>query len=302
MSLFTDITALRAFAVAAAELNMRRAADALNISQPPLSRKIRNLEERVGARLFARRSYGLELTEAGREVLDIIQPLLAMQEEAQGKLDNLKKTEPCRAGFTTAFEQGIFEPVINKLKSLWGSSLTLKRSSSIQLANEVAKGHLLVAWVALPLDKPGMGNVNLAYSEPLLAAIPENWHSRGSAIELCELNGRPFFWFPASRNPYWHERMARVFRQLAFKPEYLEEPLEYEVLLARIAAGEGWALIPASFAVLQRNGIRYMGARDLPPLELGIIFSDKAGENLAKKMATTVPGNICMLGKGLPLC
>lgn len=284
MADFMDIAALRAFAVVASELNMRRAADALNISQPPLSRKIKNLEERLGVSLFIRRSYGLELTDAGKELLGIVQPLLTMQEDVQRKLDKFRKTETCVVGFTTAFEQSVYEPVITVLNSLYDKDkIIIKRAASVQLANDVIKGNIQAAWVALPINKPGLSTLKISYAEQLLAVMPEKWEQSDQDIELRKLNGKPFFWFSASRNPDWHERMSGVFRQLHFRPHYLDEPLEYEVLLARIAAGEGWALIPESFAALQRKGIIYIRAPEAPALEMGIIYNGKSGETLARK-------------------
>lgn len=76
---FLDIRLLRAFAVVAEENNISRAAQRLFISQPPLTRHIRHLEAQLGVTLFQRHSKGLILTDAGREVLEMIQPLLALQ-------------------------------------------------------------------------------------------------------------------------------------------------------------------------------------------------------------------------------
>lgn len=76
---FLDIRLLRAFAVVAEENNISRAAQRLFISQPPLTRHIRHLEAQLGVTLFQRHSKGLILTDAGKEVLEMIQPLLALQ-------------------------------------------------------------------------------------------------------------------------------------------------------------------------------------------------------------------------------
>lgn len=76
-----DIRLLRYFAVVAEENNMSRAAQRLFMSQPPLSRHIRQLEERLGVTLFVRHTKGLTLTEEGRRVLEIVGPLLEMQEK-----------------------------------------------------------------------------------------------------------------------------------------------------------------------------------------------------------------------------
>lgn len=115
--------------------------------------------------------------------------------------------------------------------------------------------------------------------------MPEKWEQSAREINPPDLNGRPFFWFPAHRNPYWHERMGKVFKTLDFRPDCIEEPLEYDVLLARVAAGEGWALVPQSFAAIRRGGVKFTKVRNVPPLEMGIIYSTKSGEELAQECA-----------------
>ncbi|MCU8664443.1 LysR family transcriptional regulator, partial [Klebsiella pneumoniae] len=89
-----DIRLLRAFAVVAEENNISRAAQRLFISQPPLTRHIRHLEAQLGVTLFQRHSKGLILTDAGREVLEMIQPLLVLQERTLAALSELAAHSP----------------------------------------------------------------------------------------------------------------------------------------------------------------------------------------------------------------
>lgn len=106
--------------------------------------------------LFIRRSNGLELTGTGREILEIMRPLLAMHEDVQGKLDAFKKTDACAIGLSTAFEQSVYGPALDAVKSARGGCVTIVRAPSLQLASGVAKGDILAAWVALPIERPSL--------------------------------------------------------------------------------------------------------------------------------------------------
>ena len=65
-----DFRHLRAFVIVAEERNFTRAAERLHISQPPLTRQIRQLEDELGMTLFLRHRTGVELTREGRALLD----------------------------------------------------------------------------------------------------------------------------------------------------------------------------------------------------------------------------------------
>lgn len=252
-----DIRLLRAFAVVAEENNISRAAQRLFISQPPLTRHIRHLEAQLGVTLFQRHSKGLILTDAGKEVLEMIQPLLALQERTLAALSELAVHSPqaLRLGVTTAFEQGIFAAVEAAL-SEHTRALHITRHASPALAQQVRKGKLDAALVALPLNTEGLHLHPLPYHEPLIAALPASAGSRQAGLTLSALNHRPLFWFKRERNPGFFDYTRRIFDRAGYAPTYVEEPAEHDVLLARIARGEGMILLPASFSAIQRQGWR----------------------------------------------
>lgn len=267
--------ALLAFATIARERNMRKAARALNITQPPLSRKIRRLEDRLGIVLFRRRSDGMELTGDGRKVLSLVHPFLGQAAELSKKLAELAKREKaCSAlGLTTAFEQAVFSPYIKLWAEEFGGSFPVTRKESPKLVKDVARGTLAAALVALPLDTRGLPVWELKHSENLLAAMPECWPGAGNdSIALRQLNGRPMFWFQRKRNPAYFDHMLALFELYGFSPVFIEEPGEHDVLLARISFGEGWALLPESFTALPRAGVRFVRLEENCSLHIRLGF------------------------------
>ncbi|AXO72304.1 LysR family transcriptional regulator [Klebsiella variicola] len=279
-----DIRLLRAFAVVAEENNISRAAQRLFISQPPLTRHIRHLEAQLGVTLFQRHSKGLILTDAGREVLEMIRPLLALQERTLAALSQLSahSPQPLRLGLTTAFEQGIFAAVESALSD-HTRTLHITRHASPALAQQVRKGKLDAALVALPLNTEGLHLHPLPYQEPLIAALPASWPEAASpALTLRALNHRPLFWFKRERNPDFFDYTRRIFDRAGYSPAYVEEPAEHDVLLARIARGEGMILLPASFSAIQRQGVVFcpVAEGDSMPLSLGVVYAPHQAESV----------------------
>ena len=266
-----DIRLLRAFAVVAEENNISRAAQRLFISQPPLTRHIRHLEAQLGVTLFQRHSKGLILTDAGREVLEMIQPLLALQERTLAALSELAANSPqaLRLGVTTAFEQGIFAAVEAAL-SEHTRALHITRHASPALAQQVRKGKLDAALVALPLNTEGLRLHPLPYHEPLIAALPASWpEAARPGLTLSALNHRPLFWFKRERNPGFFDYTRRIFDRAGYAPTYVEEPAEHDVL-------------PASFSAIQRQGVAFcpVAEGDAMPLSLGVIYPPYQAESV----------------------
>lgn len=252
-----DIRLLRYFAVVAEENNMSRAAQRLFMSQPPLSRHIRQLEERLGVTLFVRHTKGLTLTNEGLRVLEIVRPLLEQQDKTWAALSQLAPNgvQSLRLGLTTAFEQGVFAALETQLNTRV-ETLRLVRKGSPDLVRQVRRGKLDAAVVALPLEAVGLAVTPIDWHEPLIAALPAIWPEAGrEPLSLAALNLRPLFWFSRERNPAFFDATRECFQRVGYAPVCLEEPLEHDVLLARIAHGDGLSLLPASFAAIQRQGV-----------------------------------------------
>ena len=117
----------------------------------------------------------------------------------------------------------------------------------------VRRGKLDAALVALPLETSGLSVTPLGWQESMIVALPALWPEAAlSSLSLKSLSHRPLFWFKRERNPAFLITPTH-FSRAGYAPACIEEPLEHDVLLARIAQGEGLSLLPASFSAIQRR-------------------------------------------------
>lgn len=283
-----DLRQLWYFMVTAQECNLHRAAARLCISQPPLSRQIKALEELLGLTLFVRHSRGVTLTADGASVVELVRPLLQQEEQTRQTLFAVARTAGTviGVGFSTGFEQGVFTQVEALLRQHYGRRLRIVRGTSPKLLREVRRGKLKLAFVALPISAPiGAQDVRLLplpYEEPLLAVLPEQWlESQRKNVPLSAFNGRPLFWFRREANPDFFDFTKKIFTHAGFVPQCIEEPIEHDVLLARIAAGEGMGLFPTSFAAIQRAGVVFASIAEgaLLHVQLGCAFVPSPAPN-----------------------
>lgn len=283
-----DFDALYAFLVVARELNMSRAAEILNITQPPLSRKIRRLETGLGRKLFARHSRGLELTNTGLELMEAIAPFMEQADRLADVLAAMgnAKDRILNLGLTTAFEQGLFA---HFTKVLGGErEIRVCRKTSPALVRDVMKGYLQAALIALPTDTGALNRLESNYSENMRVALPASWSEAGArSLRLEQLSGKALFWFQRSANPAFYDYARVIFDSARFNPVYLLEPKEHEVLLSRIANGEGMALLPKSFALISRPGVKFLQLDGCEMrFSLGIVWKDENTQAIAEMAAS----------------
>ena len=287
-----DMRHLQYFAVVAEESSLHRAAQRLMMSQPPLSAHIKNLEERLGVALFVRHSKGVSLTDEGSRVLALVRPLLDQYEHTLGELAAVSMQEGLVLGLTTGFEHGAFRGVEARLREMYANRLSIVRNSSNPLIQDMRKGKVDASLVALPLEAPGLTVVPLPYAEARILAVPSSWpESQSRGLSLRAFTGRPLFRLSRAHNPGFYAFTQRVFTQAGFAPIGIVEPLEHDVLLARIAAGEGMGLFPLSFTAIRREGIEFVPVMEsnLLQAQLAIAAPEHKRELLDKLVAEIMP-------------
>lgn len=283
-----DSRSLALFRAVAETLGFRQAAETLHLSQPPLSRAIRELEERLGMRLFERSTQGVSLTAAGSALLPFARRearLLADAEAALARLpssrDAASALPPLRLGLTSAVEPAWFGLLAAQLRRT-DPALTVKTvsDSSPALVRLLRRGRLDAAFIALPTDAPGCAVTELERQPMVVALASAHPLARHRRLRLAELNDAPLFWFERARQPAFFDHCQRVFHVHGFLPRPLREPADHRVTLAAVARGEALALLPQSFAALRQPGLCYRALVEGDALAVGVGLatpSDRSG-------------------------
>ena len=264
-----DSRALRQFLAVAETLSFRQAAEVLHMSQPPLSRAIRQMEARLGAPLFERNTQRVVLTAAGQRLLPYARRILQLLAQAQDAVAAQQLPARLRIGVTSAVEAQWFQRVAQAMEAQ-GVEPVVSSDTSPRLVRLLARGRLDAAFIALPTHAPGL-EVDVLERQPLLAVLPASHRlARRRTVSLDDLAADPLYWFRRARQPAFFDHCRAVFERHGYAPALLEEPEDHHVLLAAVARGRGVALLPASFAAIRREGVRYKPLREGAELHVGI--------------------------------
>jgi DNA-binding transcriptional LysR family regulator len=266
-----DSVALSKFLAVAQSLSFRQAAEQLHISQPPLSRAIRELEERLGVRLFERDTQAVALTAAGRSLLPRARQIVALLLDAERAVTADNEPSVLRLGLTNAVEADWSAGLIERIRALRPQLRVVSGSdSSPKLVQLLRAKRLHAAFIALPTESSGL-DVIVLDQQPLLVAMSASHRlARRRTLQLRDLADEPIFWFERARQPAFFDHCERVFARHSFAPTRVREPIDHHVLLAEVAVGRAIALLPQSFTSLQRRGVVYRSLREGDELSVGI--------------------------------
>jgi len=253
-----DLRQFRYFLAVSEELNFGRAAARLYISQPPLSRQIRQLENQLGVELFVRTKSGVTLTRAGAALLPEVRRTLANAAKAVAVAQAAREDQSGQftVGYTTVFDRSVIPDVVEPLRQRCGGVQIITRGKhSISLVRDIKNGVMDVAFIGLHTDAKGL-TVETLLEEPMIVALPAHHplaHKRRLGFE--DLENEVMFRFERRLNPGFYDHCQALFAQNNFKPRTISEPDDHHILLGLIAEGQGIAFIPDSLRHVKRQGV-----------------------------------------------
>ena len=258
-----ELRHLRYFIAVAEELHFGRAAQALGISQPPLSQQIQALEQEIGARLFERTNRRVELSEAGRLFLAEARLVLAQVDKAAdvARRAQLGQLGELKIGFTSSapFNSSIPQAIFAFRQAFPAVHLALQEMSSKEVAEALVDESVQVG-IMRPLPLPESLVAVELFREPLVAIIrADHPLAVGSeeGLQLSALAAEPFVFFPRSYGSGLYAQLLNLAREAGFSPLITQEAGEAMTIIGLVAAGLGVTVLPASYQRMRIDGVVY---------------------------------------------
>ncbi|MDX2079984.1 MAG: LysR family transcriptional regulator [Terrimicrobiaceae bacterium] len=166
-----ELRHLRYFIAVASHGSFNRAAESLHLTQPPLSRQVKDLEEELGVTLLVRGSNSVRLTEAGDLFYEEAREVLARADDAMARMRGGTGKEFLRVGYTPSMTAGIIASVLGKFQTVAPRvRIELADPSSREINERAGKGLLdLLISPSVAVSKiPGFQWIELCRMRPVL--------------------------------------------------------------------------------------------------------------------------------------
>jgi DNA-binding transcriptional LysR family regulator len=282
---------VRGFVAVAEELHFGRAAERLQMTQPPLSRQIQKLEASIGVSLLDRNNRSVALTPAGLAFLVEARRLLSIADTAPASARRIAEGVEGRLsiGFTAMTAVAVLSHVLAEADAFLPEvDVVLNELVSDAQFEALLAGDLDLALVRLPPHHPEFDS-RLVAREPLVAAVPAD-HRLGNTtdpIDPREFEGVDMIMYAAAGASYFADLVASVLVNV--RPRSTQRLTQVHSMMSLVGAGRGAAIVPASARTFHIDGVvlRPIAGWERPVVELRAVWRrDSSNAALRRALAS----------------
>jgi DNA-binding transcriptional LysR family regulator len=295
---------LEYFVAAAEELNFTHAADRLNVSQPPFSKQIHDLEGELGINLFERHRKGVALTPAGKSFLIDARSIL---EDCKASIRKAQRINRGEIGeLAIGYMSALTHEFLGKALELWrltAPDIVVDCIEMDCLSQERAllEGRIAVG-LLVPSNRPLLEllQVRLLTKYPVKLALPKSHpYADKPEIPLSLLKEEPFIGLNRMY-PNYGDWLLKICRRFGFNPRIVKEADGAPSALAFVAAGYGLAMVSEPLQKIPAKDVIF---RDLPPedrvwMPVGAVWKPDSLTAPAASKFIDVLAQVCGDGNG----
>jgi DNA-binding transcriptional LysR family regulator len=259
MSTTVELHELRAFAALARALNFRVAAAGLFITQPALTRKIKNLEDKLGGPLFARDRRGVSLLPSARTLLDGCSRLFVDLEAILVETQRTMRGEAgsLRIGFGSATISRVLHRVVAAFRKKHPKvELMMRDMSSTAQVQALLDGQIDIGFVRLPVREPRLRSMRVTSDGVVLAVpkVPELDHIRS----LKDAADAPFILIAAEQSRSFHDHSRALCAAAGFEPRVVQYAYEFVTMVNLSGVGLGVSMVAQSARLASISNVRWV--------------------------------------------
>ncbi|GAA0956500.1 LysR substrate-binding domain-containing protein [Kribbella koreensis] len=278
---------LRGFVAVAEEQHFGRAAQRLNLTQPPLTRQIQGLERSLGVSLFDRTGRGVRLTAAGQVFLEHSRRVLALLEVAPDAARRAAdgQTGTLRVAFTAIGAYAVLADFLTMV-SKRTPAVTAELTELVSPDQFEALANLEIDLGIVRPPIPAQFDSVLVHSEDLVLAVPADHKLADgrSAVSLADVTD-DYIGYSPEGSQYLHDICAAMIGMNRYAVSQLAS--QVPTMLALVRAGLGCALIPRSIMAMGVQGVRYreLDAADAHSVTLHAAWSPDSPNPALQRLA-----------------
>lgn len=237
------------FKTVAEQLHFRKAAVKLFISQPPLSRQIKELEDELGVLLFTRKNKQVNLTDAGKYFKAEVDAIFSRLEQSKTIVKQIHKSESgeLKIGYISSVYQQHLADVLLAMRDVFPYIKTnlLEIPTSTQI-KALEQGSIDVGILRAPVHSNQL-KVQTLFFDPFVVVIPAMAPKFETQEELAlYLKSSPFIFFNKDFAPHYNEKLVEICERMGFCPGIVHEANNVHSILQLIEAGLGVSILPYS--------------------------------------------------------
>ena len=257
----TDLRQLRYFIAVAEEGNVHRAAVRLHVSQPPLTRQIKALEDSLGVELFRRTHWGVELTQAGQVLLSEARAIRAHIDRGLDRTRRVGKGDAGRldVGIFGSGALSLVPQVLRRYSTLYPDvQIVLLNVSQTAQVEALRQRRLLLTFDRyLPEDQDII--VEMVVRERQFVALQEDDPlAKRAVVPVGALANERFI---VSRDARHAHQIVALCQRNGFDPRVGQEAGDMVTGLALVANGYGVQIVPESIRAVSIPGLVYRPIR-----------------------------------------
>lgn len=283
-----ELRHLHYFKTLAEELHFRKASEKLHITQPALSRQIKELESELGVTLFDRNRRRVILSPSGKHLYIKTISLFKQLEETKRELKRIENMEvgSIRIGYVATAMHSILPEFLLKLKN---GNPRLQLSISEMTTNDqldgIRNGSLEFGFVRCPVNDNSVSQ-KIVFKESFTLIFPANHPlAKKKLTNLSILRNEPFVFFPRHYNPGYYDKTISLCYRAGFTPNIQYEGVGSYTLLQMVASGLGITILPYSIAKIADERVKYVELKSIKEkAELAIIFDEKRLASALQKL------------------